>query len=1111
MNRKLTNASFLLIFVLFIASGIKSQSYFCPVTNPYSSSGNGSAQSQSCVYSPVANGIYTIPVLFHCFTSTECPQGLRQLALNEAILRTGIDKLGQPFDAIINLKMALYDIDGACIDNGAKSYPPASVGSSIASLNGFINSNFPNGQFNTYDERYLNVFVVENITTQGVVGYATLPTSNYRAIVIEKAVLESPWNNDKGVFAHELGHFLNLFHTHSDAVVGACNNVDRCAGDLVESTNQGPFYEDLEPFYGSCSKLNLCNDTNHLFDMSNLMTYGCNAYLEEDQHDRMMQSLVNDHANLLTLSNYELTLGTSEVISGLRTFYPGNYLGKSYFVEDSSTIEIVGGNVNMSGCVFRMSDKCKVVVKSGATLILDNISVMNSECTKEIWEGIIVESGGKIRINNDCNIAGAKIGIHAKIGSGIDVRNSFFNDNEISIRLGEEGQAGGVRNLIEDNEFDGKKYLNRTGDPFTFDGTFFAIQAFEVGATLIVDNEFNRINTAISSINNINRITHNEILSNVALGIIIKNKDRKNTTLSNNTVYASLTAIEINNVFLKCDNNIALGKRAMVLRGAQPIPGLETLSFYGNELSVTQQVAPQVTEKALIASSLFRMHMVDNTIEGVSISSSGYLDVYSTGANFGTINIWDISVDLLKVSFSNFYSSNFLYNLKLQSGVKNLFYENYIANSSVEYASQNTFGCNDIDNTSKFKGNCLGTKLIENNFDEQFTLESGPTTISPQNDNANLFESATATYSSNLDVGQNRFTVKNTPDQIPNQINGPNDWFVPTGNRNYDGDCFDGLTTGYNIPWTGENFGSACLDSLFAGTKYRNLTSRHKWMMVYYLYKFYISKGKETGIVLSPCALEIINRYRIRDIGRVQKIYDAIDSLNNMVVTGIETSAIHAQSQYLENNTLTIDGVLASQDIQSSAASRQHTELLAFQSGAQQLKTHILAETSSAFSFVEDDAALHMLNLSPMMLAVWDGNKAFFDQSKQDYLLQLANTCSHEIGDAKYTATYIYEWLTDTKVVTSDECENMTPRTIKSQSSDITIHPNPTSSYVNVDGADEGSIFLVYDMSGRLILKTRISSENQVVDLSELEPSVYLAQVRDSEGNIVHTQRLAKL
>ena len=146
-----------------------------------------------------------------------------------------------------------------------------------------------------------------------------------------------------------------------------------------------------------------------------------------------------------------------------------------------------------------------------------------------------------------------------------------------------------------------------------------------------------------------------------------------------------------------------------------------------------------------------------------------------------------------------------------------------------------------------------------------------------------------------------------------------------------------------------------------------------------------------------------------------------------------------------------------------------------------------------------------------MMLAVWDGNKAFFDQSKQDYLLQLANTCSHEIGDAKYTATYIYEWLTDTKVVTSDECENVTPRTIKSQSSDITIHPNPTSSYVNVDGADEGSRFLVYDMSSRLILKTRISSENQVVDLSELEPSVYLAQVRDSEGNIVHTQRLAKL
>lgn len=75
----------------------------------------------------------------------------------------------------------------------------------------------------------------------------------------------------------------------------------------------------------------------------------------------------------------------------------------------------------------------------------------------------------------------------------------------------------------------------------------------------------------------------------------------------------------------------------------------------------------------------------------------------------------------------------------------------------------------------------------------------------------------------------------------------------------------------------------------------------------------------------------------------------------------------------------------------------------------------------------------------------------------------------------------------------------------------ITIHPNPTSYYINVDGASDGSLFLVYDLSGRLILKTGLSSDHQKVDLSELEPSIYIAQVRDGEGNVIHTQRIAKL
>lgn len=153
--------------------------------------------------------------------------------------------------------------------------------------------------------QYLHIWVVDEIinTSQynngtGIAGFATFPSSNGLAadgIVIENDFFTNPaTNNNKAlVLAHELGHYLNLFHTFE----GACNSADECMDTPPDNDQVGT--SDCTPV-NSCHQPSEDPDNNDLPD--NIMDYSntitCLTHFTDCQYTRMHNVLCDVRTGL---------------------------------------------------------------------------------------------------------------------------------------------------------------------------------------------------------------------------------------------------------------------------------------------------------------------------------------------------------------------------------------------------------------------------------------------------------------------------------------------------------------------------------------------------------------------------------------------------------------------------------------------------------------------------------------------------------------------------------------------------------------------------------------------------------------------------------------------
>lgn len=72
---------------------------------------------------------------------------------------------------------------------------------------------------------------------------------------------------------------------------------------------------------------------------------------------------------------------------------------------------------------------------------------------------------------------------------------------------------------------------------------------------------------------------------------------------------------------------------------------------------------------------------------------------------------------------------------------------------------------------------------------------------------------------------------------------------------------------------------------------------------------------------------------------------------------------------------------------------------------------------------------------------------------------------------------------------------------------DFSIFPNPANSYFQIKGIDKEVDIVIFDLTGKQLLNTKFLSNNQLINLSEFTPGVYMIRVVDND-KIIGTKKL---
>lgn len=151
----------------------------------------------------------------------------------------------------------------------------------------------------------VNIYFVQSLSEgdQGYCGIASFPDADVQGIVMVNNCTATDRN--PSTYPHELGHYLNLFHTHesSEGVELVARSNCEVAGDFLCDTPADP--ELSEDNTSGCSYSSETKDAEgrlYLPDTSQIMSYApktCRTTLSPQSLQRARQSLLDDRPELL--------------------------------------------------------------------------------------------------------------------------------------------------------------------------------------------------------------------------------------------------------------------------------------------------------------------------------------------------------------------------------------------------------------------------------------------------------------------------------------------------------------------------------------------------------------------------------------------------------------------------------------------------------------------------------------------------------------------------------------------------------------------------------------------------------------------------------------------
>ena len=150
----------------------------------------------------------------------------------------------------------------------------------------------------------MNIYFVPE--SPGICGVASFPNSTCQAVVMNNFCSDPVFNDS--TFPHEVGHYLNLYHTHTTFNGSECVDGSNCAsaGDMLCDTPADPLLSGVVDF-NTCEylgdSLDACGSgIPYNPDTANIMSYStklCRDYFSEDQLSVMTYTAFNVRANHL--------------------------------------------------------------------------------------------------------------------------------------------------------------------------------------------------------------------------------------------------------------------------------------------------------------------------------------------------------------------------------------------------------------------------------------------------------------------------------------------------------------------------------------------------------------------------------------------------------------------------------------------------------------------------------------------------------------------------------------------------------------------------------------------------------------------------------------------
>ena len=76
---------------------------------------------------------------------------------------------------------------------------------------------------------------------------------------------------------------------------------------------------------------------------------------------------------------------------------------------------------------------------------------------------------------------------------------------------------------------------------------------------------------------------------------------------------------------------------------------------------------------------------------------------------------------------------------------------------------------------------------------------------------------------------------------------------------------------------------------------------------------------------------------------------------------------------------------------------------------------------------------------------------------------------------------------------------------------DLSVYPNPAGDFISVSAQFNMENISLYSMSGQVvILKTKIHANNTMLDVSPVQPGLYILQIMQENGHVLHTRIVKK-